>query len=631
MPFPRLYLIIISLCASVPLCLICLWGVNSVDSSFDSTDAASLPVAYKGRFRPLEAYSRLWLYDLYHYQTIQKKDRLSFRSSNGSALDLMLQLHFLGSPLWTGAPLFWIENKTLKTVLELDAARNHFSSDQLQKAIAPRKDRLETLLQSDQKAFEDYRNLLTHLAQFDQLEGQGIQAEILYEDLLSELKKEDFSLSQIRLALEAQYPIKRRLIGSGSTLKMLPGRYDEGEWYSLKALKLKLYHPETNRLIPISNFTKYSEQDFEKIRVSYLALEKAFFANTAAVDQELAELSKALIQGYLSISGTPYQEAYKKQLYYPRLYQLKAEKFYYDYPLLQLSLALYAFSFFFYISSKVMKNKFFNFLGLSFLLSGFFVHTFILGLRCYILQRPPISNMYETVIYVPWIAVLVSLILLCIFRNSLAAIAAAFISVVLFGVVKVTGLSGHLENVQAVLDSQYWLIIHVMMVVGSYGLFCLSGVLGHFYLGAFAICKYETDTMRLISRFLIQGLYLGLTLLISGTILGGVWAAESWGRFWDWDPKESWAFISCCIYLIWIHAHRFKHIGNFGLAIGSIIGLQAISFTWYGVNYILGTGLHSYGFGSGGEVYYYLFLAVETIFIVIIAAYKHRLNRHIAL
>jgi len=166
-----------------------------------------------------------------------------------------------------------------------------------------------------------------------------------------------------------------------------------------------------------------------------------------------------------------------------------------------------------------------------------------------------------------------------------------------------------------VLDSQYWLTVHVLMVVGSYGMFALAGVLGHFYLISRLISGRQTDQTERFGRQILQAMYLGTALLIPGTILGGVWAAESWGRFWDWDPKESWAFISSCVYLIWIHAYRFGHIRYDGLAVGSITGLMVISFTWYGVNYILGTGLHSYGFGSGGEIYYYLYLAGEAAFI----------------
>ncbi len=174
----------------------------------------------------------------------------------------------------------------------------------------------------------------------------------------------------------------------------------------------------------------------------------------------------------------------------------------------------------------------------------------------------------------------------------------------------------NLHQVQAVLDSQFWLTLHVLLIVASYGVFILGSIIGHFYLGLFVTHRQETFMMQQISQLIFKTMYGGTVFLIMGTILGGIWAAESWGRFWAWDPKESWAFISICFYLIWIHAYRFHHIASFGLAIGAISGLLSISFTWYGVNYILGVGLHSYGFGSGGGLYYYIFLGVECIFLI---------------
>ncbi|MBA3604208.1 MAG: cytochrome c biogenesis protein CcsA, partial [Parachlamydiaceae bacterium] len=146
-------------------------------------------------------------------------------------------------------------------------------------------------------------------------------------------------------------------------------------------------------------------------------------------------------------------------------------------------------------------------------------------------------------------------------------------------------------------------------------LFLLSSILGHIYLVGLAYYKRETTSLELVAQSIVLSLYIGVVLLIGGTLLGGIWAAQSWGRFWDWDPKESWAFISICIYLLWIHAYRFGKIQHLGIAVGSILGFLAISFTWYGVNYILGTGLHSYGFGSGGNFYYYCYLFAELLFL----------------
>jgi ABC-type transport system involved in cytochrome c biogenesis permease subunit len=223
--------------------------------------------------------------------------------------------------------------------------------------------------------------------------------------------------------------------------------------------------------------------------------------------------------------------------------------------------------------------------------------------------------MFETVIYVPWIAIVLATFVSWKQRSIAVLTAGTLAAIALLTLLKISDLDARMENVQAVLDSQFWLIIHVLMVVGSYGAFILSGALGHLYLAKYALGPGKTDELQPLARGILSTLYIGVGLLIPGTILGGVWAAESWGRFWDWDPKESWAFISACVYLIVIHAYTFRKIGDLGLAIGSILGVISISFTWYGVNYVLGTGLHSYGFGTGSTTYYFAYLLAEIVFV----------------
>ncbi|MCB1114339.1 MAG: cytochrome c biogenesis protein CcsA [Chlamydiia bacterium] len=239
--------------------------------------------------------------------------------------------------------------------------------------------------------------------------------------------------------------------------------------------------------------------------------------------------------------------------------------------------------------------------------NGFFwgalaVHTLLLGLRVFILGRPPVSNMEETVLYVPWIGALLAGGISAYLKESFPLKVGALMAAILLAF----PINSAMGNLQPVLNSRFWLMVHVLMIVASYGVLLFAGVSGHLYL------LTGSDKARTL---ILPTLYLGVALLIPGTILGGVWAAESWGRFWDWDPKEAWAFISASNYLIFIHAYRYRKIGDFGLAIGSILGLMAISFTWYGVNYILGTGLHSYGFGEGGALYYWIFLGLEGLLI----------------
>lgn len=276
---------------------------------------------------------------------------------------------------------------------------------------------------------------------------------------------------------------------------------------------------------------------------------------------------------------------------YPSTVRFQAELWYYLLPWKVITVGFYTLAGLLFLFQK-------RFAALFFFVPAFLLHTSILLLRCFILDRPPVSNMQETVIYVPWVGSLLALFWTLHYKDALPGLVGSFLAAILL----LTPVTEGMENVQPVLNSHFWLIIHVMMIVASYGVLIFAALLGHIYL--------FTKNQK-AAQYILPTIYIGVALLIPGTILGGVWALESWGRFWDWDPKESWAFISASIYLMVIHAQHFGKISHFGVAIGSLIGLMSISFTWYGVNYILGTGLHSYGFGSGGEIYYWVFLAVE--------------------
>lgn len=293
-----------------------------------------------------------------------------------------------------------------------------------------------------------------------------------------------------------------------------------------------------------------------------------------------------------------------KNVSIPPKWRLQLENLYYRIPLIQMATLGFLFSLPFLLLPYRIK-----WLGVLSFSLAFLLATSALLLRWVILMRPPVSNMGETLLYVPWAASICSIGIAFYLRQFWPLFASALMSVILYSLLEQSGTDQGLENVQAVLNSPFWLTIHVLMIVGSYGVLILSGILGHlFFLSPKKIRGSLTEPLLL-------SLYIGLALLIPGTLLGGVWAAQSWGRFWDWDPKESWAFITACIYLLVVHAYRFHYIGAVGLAIGSILGLIAVSFTWYGVNYILGTGLHSYGFGEGGQNIYYLYLLFELLFV----------------
>lgn len=463
---------------------------------------------------------------------------------------------------------------------------------------------------------KDLERLLSQLLQFESFRGLENLDSTEFNSFYGQLKKSNASSKEINLQLEQKFPLKQRLAKTGALLKVLPGKNSNGAWYSLHALSLKAFNPASGKLDYVPNFTAYPNELFQAIRKEYFALKAATLSqNAAEMTLHQNNLSNHLLNGYALIAGKPYSNALGKQLHYPSLSQLKAERIYTHYPLTALCMAAYALALCLLALDSLKPKKVLTIAGFTSLALAFTLHTSLLALRWYILGRPPVANMFETVLYVPWIAVFFSFTLLFKSSNRIPLMASSCASLILLTLLQLNFYAGSFENIQAVLNSHYWLIIHVLMVVGSYGLFLLGSLLSHIYLIGVLYSKQETKSLSVLGSSILQVLYLGVALLIAGTLLGGVWAAQSWGRFWDWDPKESWAFISICIYLLWIHAYRFGKIKFYGLAWGAIFGFLAISFTWYGVNYILGTGLHSYGFGSGGLHYYYGFIFAELVFL----------------
>src|SRR5262249_13386538 len=137
------------------------------------------------------------------------------------------------------------------------------------------------------------------------------------------------------------------------------------------------------------------------------------------------------------------------------------------------------------------------------------------------------------------------------------------------------------------------------------------------------------DRIRLLSGLCYRAIQVGVLLLFLGTMLGGFWAAESWGRFWGWDPKEVWALIALLCYVIPLHARYAGWVGDFGLAACAVACFASVVMAWYGVNFVLGAGLHSYGFGSGDQRWVYL-AGLLNLDLVVLAALRYRLRLPLA-
>jgi cytochrome c biogenesis factor len=146
---------------------------------------------------------------------------------------------------------------------------------------------------------------------------------------------------------------------------------------------------------------------------------------------------------------------------------------------------------------------------------------------------------------------------------------------------------------------------------------------GHILLWRYARNPAAARTDAPMHFWLYRVLQLGVLLLAAGTILGGVWANYSWGRFWGWDPKETWALIALLCYILALHGRLAGWWTQFGLAVASVVCFLAVLMAWYGVNFVLGKGLHSYGFGIGGETYVAIFVVLDLLFVTF-AIWRYR-------
>ncbi|GAB4227427.1 MAG: hypothetical protein Tsb0021_04320 [Chlamydiales bacterium] len=552
-----------------------------------------VPVSYQGRILPFKVYAQQWIQQ--------------FNRQAPEPVETLLQLHFEGREHFDQKPFFEIRDTSLLSGLKISDSPNHlYSYREIMKAIETefptviypillREYRSEGIEDSEKK---ELRSLARGL--WIRRKGKSILIMKTPEQFPWNLIPKDaiiFSGSEDDLSLYLKKHDKLRQ--SGKTLLQ----------------QLQLYVLDVpNRLVPIFPHKhlnevwlpigSLSQQDLStKYHKARETLDKLYPQLKEAYQQgrrdEIALIKEEMADAFLH-DYEEYRKSTSSSEFLPSLYQLRAEIFYQEYPWALILLCTYSLGTVFYCLNRKLLTSLFITLGWS-------LHCCLLALRTYILERPPVSNMYETVLYVPFISLTFAALLTLYTRKRDLLFGGLLSGIVLCGLLYWTALDGYLNTVQAVLNSTYWLTIHVLMVVGSYGIFALSALLGHLYL----IRKHSIS-----SQSILYTLYSATFFLITGTILGGVWAAQSWGRFWDWDPKESWAFISSILYLLIIHGYRYGIINDRGLAIGSIIGMMAISFTWYGVNYILGTGLHSYGFGEGGQIFYYVYLLLECLFLI---------------
>lgn len=261
------------------------------------------------------------------------------------------------------------------------------------------------------------------------------------------------------------------------------------------------------------------------------------------------------------------------------------------------SMSLYVLAFLLVVTSWLVAHESLNRSAVFILLLALGVHTFGLLSRMYLQGRPPVTNLYSSAIFIGWGTVIIGLILERFFKDGIGAVCSACIGFLTLIIAHHLGGSGDtLEMLQAVLDTNIWLATHVVVITFGYSAMFLAGALAIVYVvrGVFTRTLSKPAAQRL-GRMAYGVVCFATLFSFVGTVLGGIWADQSWGRFWGWDPKENGALLIVLWCAIVLHARWGGFVKQRGLMALVIFGNVITSFSWFGVN-MLGVGLHSYGF-----------------------------------
>ena len=432
---------------------------------------------------------------------------------------------------------------------------------------------------------------LTNIGELNRLANEA-HALKRAEKPLTRIQQEVMSVSE-RLTIFAH-------VMDGSALLLVPSSKSEGEPW----------------VVPPGFSTYYNEQQFAPVQPQLQALATAY---TQGENFGFGRAANQLRQNIRALSPT----------IYPSESQLRLEYFYNHFDGFYRAIFLYGIGFLLLLIAHLRRSRGASLKsGVAIAMLGLAFHATGIILRCMIAGRPPVTNMYESIIWVSFAVSLFGTIFFARYRTAiylLAALPVTLLALLLVHQMPIA-MPSSIDPLVPVLRDNFWLTVHVLTITMSYAAFALAMGFGHILLWRYTRNPAAARADAPMHFWLYRVLQLGVLLLAAGTILGGVWANYSWGRFWGWDPKETWALIALLCYIVTLHGRLAGWWTQFGLVVASVVCFLAVLMAWYGVNFVLGKGLHSYGFGIGGETYVATFVLADLTFVAF-AIWRHRTSR----
>jgi len=582
------------------------------DTDFAFNEFGALPLVFNGRLKPMDSLARNSLLEIREKQTLNTEpwkgwnENPKIISANEWLINVMM------NPAVADAwPVFRVDNPDLITLLKLPERNpgqkqdgQHYSWNQ----IAPSFDllnkeyaRVQKIESVDRSAYERAVNKV-----FDRL--------MLYAQLKNTLQPQDAANWRQELTdYQTMIPVGIAAVGA----QQAGQKYDQNifnafvddvqQFDDMSQIEAPLVVPRQNstgdwQRVGTALLNAASGEPISPAVFAYAKMIDAFRkGDSAAFNAALADYRSSLVPDFS-----------------PAMHKARAEVFFnqmqpfYHALLIYVCAGLLAVCSWFNLSETLRRS------AVWLILLAFFIHTTGLIYRMMLEGRPPVTNLYSSAIFIGWGAVVLGLVLEKIHRNGIGAVVAAAIGFITLVIAQNLAVDGDtMEMMRAVLDTNFWLATHVVAVTTGYASTFVAGFLALIYIlrGVFTKTLDEA-TGKSLAR-MIYGIVCFATLFsFVGTVLGGIWADQSWGRFWGWDPKENGALIIVLWNALILHLRWGGMIHERGLVNCAIFGNVVTSWSWFGVN-MLGIGLHSYGFTDAAFKWLTLFVLSQLAFIAL--------------
>lgn len=541
----------------------------AAQEKIDLSAWSQLPVLHEGRIKPIDSFARINL------KKLSTRDNIDGLSANQ----------------WLAETLFMPDESVNRAIfkirdneiIKLAGHENRlYSYIEIMPALEANKETIESLLNSDANALtaaqQDLLNLYNNA--------------ILYGQLLRAMT------AILPLSVEDN-EIKNYLDIKGSK----DGKFN--------AIKNVIFEGGSNNL-----YFKIIPQDWDNRNKDWQTIWQAIQQNPMS-EENISFINqwKKLAISYRADDGKEWNEAINQLSIENTSLRLRAEYFYNVINFLNLAIIFYALSFALIILYQLTSQKnIFKIISLSALALGSLSNGLDIALRIYILNRPPVGTLFESIIFVSLICVIGFLILERKGKNNTGVLLGSITGAALLIIAKSFAGEDSMNTLVAVLNTNFWLLTHVICITAGYAVCFLSSMTAHYFLALKIMNPAKSGTLNLLQQNIKTLNILALLFTTIGTILGGIWADQSWGRFWGWDPKENGALL-IVLWLIWIiHGKISKHINETGYIVGTACLSIVVVLAWFGVN-LLSVGLHSYGFITGVKIGIVSFCTIEAVII----------------